>query len=114
MILPRKVLKIVNESNHPCRTATVVLNQRFPVLPFNKNALCALAYIFPMPLMILALMLHFLIVAHKALCHTHPVNGLLEAYKDTVEVLLMLMQFSQRIRKLNICSVAPSRSENNI
>ena len=69
MILSRKMLKRVGESSHPCRTPTVVLNYS-PVLPLNRTALWALSYRFSMARMMLALMLHFLIVAHKASCHT--------------------------------------------
>ena len=69
MILSRKMLKRVGERRHPCRTPIVVLNQ-FPVLPLNRTALWALSYRLPMTRMMLALMLYFLIVAHKASCHT--------------------------------------------
>ena len=69
MILSRKMLKRVGESRHPCRTPTVVLNHS-PVLPLNRTALWALSYRFSMARMMLALMLYFLIVAHKASCHT--------------------------------------------
>ena len=65
MILSRKMLKRVGESGHPCRTPTVVLNHS-PVLPLNRTALWALSYRFSMARM----MLYFLIVAHKASCHT--------------------------------------------
>ena len=41
-----------------------------------------------MACMMLALMLYFLIVAHKASCFT-----LLEVYEDMVEILLMLRVF---------------------
>ena len=57
------------ESSHPCRTPTVVLNHS-PVLPLNRTALWALSYRFSMASMMLALMLYFLIVAHRASCHT--------------------------------------------
>ena len=69
MILSRKMLKRVGESRHPCRTSTVVLNHS-PVLPLNRTALWALSYRFSMARMMLALMLYFLIVAHRASCHT--------------------------------------------
>ena len=69
MILSRKMLKRVGESRHPCRTPTVVLNHS-PVLPLNRTAFWALSYRFSMARMMLALMLYFLIVAHKASCHT--------------------------------------------
>ena len=69
IILSRKMLKRVGESRHPCRTTTVVLNHS-PVLPLNRTALWALSCRFSMARMMLALMLYFLIVAHKASCHT--------------------------------------------
>ena len=69
MIFSRKMLKRVGESRHPCRTPTVVLNHS-PMLSLNRTALCALSYRFSMARMMLALMLYFLIVAHKASCHT--------------------------------------------
>ena len=40
----------------------------------------------------LALMLYFFMVAHRAACQ-NPVEGLLESYKDMVEVLLVLEIF---------------------
>ena len=63
-----KMLKSAGESRHPCRTPTVVLNHS-PVLPLNRTAFWALSYRFSMARMMLALMLYFLIVAHKASCH---------------------------------------------
>ena len=69
MILSRKMLKRVGESRHFFRTPTVVLNHS-PVLPLNRTALWPLSYRFSMARMMLALMLHFLIDAHKASCHT--------------------------------------------
>ena len=69
MILSMKMLKRFGESRHPCRTPTVVLNHS-PVLPMNRTVLWALSYRFWMTRMMLALMLYFLIVAHKASCHT--------------------------------------------
>ena len=69
MILSRKMLKRVGASRLPCRTRIVVLNHS-PVLPLNKTALWALSYRFSMARMMLALMLYFLIVVHKASCHT--------------------------------------------
>ena len=64
-----KIIKRVGESRHLCRTPIVVLNHS-PVLPLNRTALWALSYRFSMARMMLALMLYFLIVAHKASCHT--------------------------------------------
>ena len=69
MILSRKMLKRVGASRHPCQTPIVVLNHS-PVMPLNRTALWALSYRFSMARMMLALMLYFLIVAHKASCHT--------------------------------------------
>ena len=59
----------LGETRHPCRIPTVVLNQSL-VLPLNRTALWALSYRFSMTNMMLAMMLYFLIVAHKASCHT--------------------------------------------
>ena len=69
MILSRKMLKRVGESRYLCRTPTVILNQSL-VLPLNRTALWALSYRYSMIRMMLALMLYFLTVAHKASCHT--------------------------------------------
>ena len=69
MILSRKMLKRVGESRHPCQTPTVVLNHS-PVLPLNRTALWALSYRFSMARTMLTLILYFLIVAHRASCHT--------------------------------------------
>ena len=69
MILSRKMLKRVGESRYPCQTSTVVLNHS-PVLLLNRTALWALSYRFSMALMMLALRLYFLLVAHKASCYT--------------------------------------------
>ena len=69
IILSRKIIKRVGESRHPCRTPTVVLNHS-PVLPLNRKSFWALSYRFSMARMMLALMLYFLIAAHKASCHT--------------------------------------------
>ena len=87
MILSRKMLKSVGESRHPCRTPTVILNHS-PLLLLNRTALWALSYRFSMARMMLALMLYFLIVAHKASCHTLSKDFLV--YEDIVDILLML------------------------
>ena len=42
---------------------------------------------------IIVLMLYFLMVARPQSCMPNPVEGLLEVYKDMVEVLLMLEVF---------------------
>ena len=44
-----------------------------------------------MACMMLALMLYFLIVAHKASCHT--LSNAFLVYEDMVEILLMLQVF---------------------
>ena len=69
MILSKEMLKMVGESRHLCRTPAVVLNHS-PVLPLNRTALWAMSYRFSMARMMLALMLYFLIVAHKASCRS--------------------------------------------
>ena len=109
MILPRKVLKRVGESRHSCRTPTVVLTDHSPVLPLNRSALWALSYRFSMAGMMLALMLYFLIIAHKASC---PDKGLLEVYEDMAEILLMLQAFLTEDPEIEylFCGV-PSGSE---
>ena len=90
MILYRKMLKRVCESRQPSRTPTVALNHS-PVLPLNSTALWALSYRFSMARMMLALMLYFLIVAHRASCDTLS-KAVLKSMK-TVEILLMLQVF---------------------
>ena len=50
-------------------TPTVVLNHS-TVPPLNRTALWALSYRFSMARIMLALMLYFLIAAHKVSCHT--------------------------------------------
>ena len=112
MILSRKMVKRVGESRHPCRTPTVVLNHS-PVLPLNKTALWALSYRFSVTLMMLALMLYFLIVAHSPEGFVpYPVKGLLEVYEDMVENLLMLQVFLAEDAEIEylFCG-APSDSE---
>ena len=69
MILSRKILKSVGQSRDPCRTPTVVRNHS-PVLPLNRTALWVLSYRFSKARMMLALMLYYLIVAHRASSHT--------------------------------------------
>ena len=105
------MLKKVGESRHPCRTPTVVLIYS-PVLPLSRTALWALSYRFSMARMMLALMLYFLIVAHKASCHYNPVKGLLEVCEDMVENLLMLQVFLAEDPEIEylFCG-APSGSE---
>ena len=66
MILSRKTLKRVGEGRHPCRTLTIVLNQS-PKVPLNSTlGLGIQIFNETMIRMMLALMLYFLIVAHKA------------------------------------------------
>ena len=102
MILSRKMLKRVGESIHPCRTPTVVLNHS-PVLPLNRTALWALSYRFSMARMMLALMLYFLIVAHKPSCHTLS-KAFLKSMKSWLIFCWCCRYFSQRILRLNICT----------
>ena len=102
MILSRKMLKKVGETRHPWRTPTVVLNHS-PVLPLNRTALWALSCRFSMARMMLAFMLYFLIVAYKASCHTLS-KAFLESMK-TWKRFCCCRYFSQRILRLNICSL---------
>ena len=106
MILSRKMLKRVGESRHPCRTSSVGLNYS-PVQPLNRTTLSALSYRFSVARMMLALMLYFLIVAHRA-----PVKDILEVYEDMVEILLMLQVFLAEDPEIEylFCG-APSGSE---
>ena len=92
-------------SRHPFRTPTVVLNHS-TVLKLNRTALWALSYRFSMARMILALMLYFLIVAHKASCHT-----LSKAVLKSM-ILLMLQVFLAEDPEIEylFCG-APSGSE---
>ena len=77
-----------------------VLNQP-PVLPLNRSALWALSNRFSMTPMMLALMLYFLIVAHKALCHT-----LSKAFLKSMKAFSRDSADAAGIaRRLNICFV---------
>ena len=96
-----------------CQTPTVVLNQS-PVLPLNRTALWALSYRLSMTRMMLVLMLYFLIVAHKASCHTLS-KAFLKVYEDKVEILLMLQIFLTEDPEIEylFCG-APSGSETRL
>ena len=91
MILTRNMSKRVGDSRHSCRSPTVVRSQS-PMLLLNRTALVALSWRFLFIRIRLALMLYFFMVAQKAVCQ-NPVEGLLEVYEDTVEVLLVLEIF---------------------
>ena len=58
---------------------------------FKRTALVTLSWKFLMTRIRLALMLYFFVVTTKL--HANPVEGLLEVYKDIVEVLLVLETF---------------------
>ena len=103
IILCRKMLKRVGESRHFCRTPTVLLNHS-PVLPLNRTAHWALSYRFLMARMMLALMLYFLVVVHKASCHTLS-KAFLKSTKTWSRFCWCCRHFSPRILRLNICSV---------
>ena len=90
IILSRKMLKMVGESRHPCRTPTVVLNHP-PVLPLNRTALWTLLYRFSMARMMLALMYFPHSCPYGFV--PYPVKGLFEVYEDMVEILLMPQVF---------------------
>ena len=63
------MLKSVGDSRHPCRTPTVVRNKS-PMLLLKITALVALSYRYSMVRTSLEAMLYFLMVAHRAACHT--------------------------------------------
>ena len=90
MILSGKMLKRVDESRHPCRTPTVVLNQ---------SVLWALSYIFSVTRMLLALLLYFLIFAYKGFV-PYLVKGLLEFYEVIVEILQAILAEDPEIEYL--------------
>ena len=69
VILSRIMLKRLGVSRHPCWTPTVVRNQS-PLLLLKRTTLVALSQRFLMTQIRLALMLYFLMVAHKAACQT--------------------------------------------
>ena len=69
MIIFRNILKRVGEIRHPCRTPAVVQNQS-PTLLLKRTALVAVSLRFLMTQIMLALMLYFFMVAHKAPCQT--------------------------------------------
>ena len=106
MILSRNMLKRVGESGHPCLTPNVVL-------PLNRTALWALSYRFSMTRMMLALMLYFLIVAHKGFVAC-PIKGLLEE-NEGMGILLMLQVFLAEDSETEylFCG-APSGSETSL
>ena len=79
MLSSRKMLKMVSDIIHPCRTSSTVFNQS-PMLPLNRAALWALPYRFPMT--------HFHVGIEVVFPHSCPwcfmsyhVNGLLKSMK---------------------------------
>ena len=102
MILSRNMLKRVGESRHPCQTPTVVRNQSL-MLPLKRTALGLVIEVFDDLDKVGAdvVLLH----GCPQSCMPNPVEGLLEVYEDMVEVLQVLEIFSQRMRRLKICSV---------
>ena len=87
MILSRNTLKRVGERRHPCRTSTSGLV--IEVFDDSDKVGADLVLLHGCP----------------QSCMPNPVEGLLEVYEDIVEVLLSWRYFSQRIRRLKICSV---------
>ena len=90
MILSRNILKTVGESRHPCRTPTVIRDHS-AVLPLKRTALVVAIEVFDDL---------DKVCADVVLLHgcpqswlPNPVEGLLEVYEDTVEVLLVLEIF---------------------
>ena len=102
-ILSRKMLKSVGDSRHPCRTPTVVRNQ-YSMLLLKITALVALSYRCSMVRTSLEPMLYFLMIAHKAACHTLS-KAFLKSMKTWYRLCWCWRCFSQRILRLKICSL---------
>ena len=83
MILSRNMLKCVGESKHSCPTPTVVRNQS-PMLLLKTKVFDDLDKVSAD-----VVLLH----GCPQSCMPNPVEGLLEVYEDTVEVLLVLEIF---------------------
>ena len=69
MMLSKNMINRVGDRRQPWRTPMVVRNH-FPRVPFIWNALVALSYRCYVARTRLTPMLYFLMVAHKAACHT--------------------------------------------
>ena len=97
------MLKGVGESRHPFRTLTVIRIQS-PMLPLKRTAPVALLKRFLMTWVRFVLMLYFFMVAHKAACQTLS-KVFLKSMKTWWRSCWCWRYFSQRIRRLKICSV---------
>ena len=87
MIISRNMLKRMGESRHPCRTPAVVRNQS-PMLLLKRTALSGVVIeVFSDLDKVCA----DVVLLHGCLqsCMPNPVEGLLEVYEDTAEVLLV-------------------------
>ena len=82
------MFKRVDESRHSCRTPTVVRNQS-PMLLFKRTALVAKLQRFLDKVCADVVLLH----GCPQSCMPSPVEGLLDVYKDMVEVVLVLEIF---------------------
>ena len=67
----------------------MIVRNHSPSMPFIRTVLVALSYRCSMTRTRLTPMLYFLMVAHKAACHTLS-NAILKTYKDMVEIFLVL------------------------
>ena len=103
MVLSRNMLKRVGKSRHPCQTPTVVQNQS-PTLPLKRTALMALSQRCLVTQIRFSLMLYFSMVSHKAACQTLS-KAFLKSMMIWYRSCWCWRYFSQRIRRLKICSV---------
>ena len=101
MILSRNMLKWVGESRHPCQTVTVVRNQSLMLL-LKRTALMPLSERFFMT-WIRLVPIYFFRVTYKAACQT--LSKALKFMKTWFRSCWCWRYFSQRIRRLKICSV---------
>ena len=97
------ILKDILKDRHPCRTPTVVRNQSSTLL-LKRTALVALLQRFLMTWIRFVLMLYFFMVAHKAACQILS-KAFLKSMKIWQRSCWCWRYFSQRIRRLKICSV---------
>ena len=96
------MLKGVVKSRHPCRTPTVVRNQSL-MLPLKRTSIVALLYWIVLTWIRLVLMLYFFMVAHKAARKTLS-KAFLKSMKSWESSCWCWIYFSQRMRRLKICS----------
>ena len=103
MILSRNMLKRVGESRHPCRTPTVVRNQsRNAAVEEDSTSGLAIEVFGNLDRAVADVVL---LLSCPQSWMPNPVEGLLEVYKDMVEVLLVLEIFLTEDSRLKVFSV---------